>query len=201
LAHARFVSGALADFVGFIFVEGSPRYIDPAEAGAIVSWLEGPKTVGVFKDQPLEEVQALITQTGVQLAQLYGNESPEYCKSLNVGVIKAFPIEPHTSREELLSAIEPYREAVEYLLFDTKVGDQSGGTGQVFDWSIVKEIDEDIPFFIAGGVSADHIPAIKEQAEPFGIDVNSSLERVAGEKDFDLMEAFFERFEDLKHYD
>lgn len=201
LAHARFVSGALADFVGFIFVEGSPRYISPAEAGVIVSWLEGPKSVGVFRNQPLEEVQSIITQTGVHLAQLHGDESPEYCQALDVGIIKVFSIRPESTREELLQKIEPYRDAVDYLLFDTQVGAQQGGTGQHFDWSLVHEIDEEIPYFIAGGISENDIEQIKEEAQPFGIDVNSSLERIAGEKDFDRMEAFFERYEALKYYD
>jgi|AntAceMinimDraft_1070359.scaffolds.fasta_scaffold24364_2 phosphoribosylanthranilate isomerase len=200
LNHARFVSGALTDFVGFIFVKESPRYIQPAEAGAIVSWLEGPKCVGVFKDQPLDEVKNTIIQTGVTVAQLHGNESPAYCAGLDVEIIKVFSVEATTTRQDLEEAIEPYLNVVDYLLFDTKVGHTSGGTGAAFDWSIVNEITEEIPFFIAGGVSADNIEQIMEEARPFGIDVNSTLEYAPGEKDFDLMEVFFERYNSLKYY-
>lgn len=200
LNHARFVSGALADFIGFIFVKDSPRYIQPAEAGAIVSWLEGPKCVGVFRDQPLDEVRNIITQTGVSVVQLHGNENPEYCASLDVEIIKVFSVEANTSRQELQEAIEPFLNVVDYLLFDTKIGSTAGGTGQTFNWEIVAEITDEVPFFIAGGISADHIEQIMEVAKPFGIDVNSSLESAPGEKDFDLMEAFFERYESLKYY-
>lgn len=200
LNHARFVSGALTDFLGFIFVKDSPRYIQPAEAGAIVSWLEGPKCVGVFKDQPMEEVKNIITQTGVSVAQLHGSETPEYCAALGVETIKAFSVDQNTTRQELEEAILPYLDVVDYILFDTKVGDATGGTGKTFDWTIVVDITEEIPFFIAGGVSIDNIKQIMQEARPFGIDVNSSLESSPGEKDFDLMEAFFERYESLKYY-
>lgn len=200
LAQARYVSGALVDFIGFIFVKDSPRYIDPAEAGAIVTWLEGPKCVGVFKDQPLKEVQQIIKQTGITVAQLHGNESPGYCKMLECEIIKVFSVSNQTTRDELIGQIEPYRGIADYLLFDTKVDSKIGGTGTHFDWSLVEEIDDEIPVIIAGGISIDDLEQIKEMAHPFAIDVNSSLESAAGVKDFDLMEAFFERFKDLKYY-
>src|SRR5690625_2932982 len=79
LADARFVSEAQADFLGFIFYPESPRYIEPAKAGAIINWVEGPEKVGVFVNQPLDDVNEIAKQTGLDLVQLHGMESPGYC--------------------------------------------------------------------------------------------------------------------------
>jgi phosphoribosylanthranilate isomerase len=81
LEDARYVSGALADYLGFIFYEKSPRYIEPPKAGAIINWIEGPETVGVFVNQPLDDVNLIVRQTGIDLVQLHGTESPDYCRT------------------------------------------------------------------------------------------------------------------------
>src|SRR5690554_3210315 len=94
LEDARFVSGAFADYLGFIFYTESPRYIEPAKAGAIINWLEGPKKVGVFVNQPLDDVNYIAKQTGLDIVQLHGVESPGYCHMINLPVIKVFHITP-----------------------------------------------------------------------------------------------------------
>jgi len=101
LEDARFVSGALADYVGFIFYPDSPRYIEPAKAGAIINWLEGPEKVGVFVNQPLDDVQSIARQTGLDFVQLHGDESVEYCNLMDKPVIKVFHITPETTAGEL----------------------------------------------------------------------------------------------------
>ena len=121
LEDARFASGALADYLGFIFYSESPRYVDPAKAGAIINWIEGPKKVGVFVNQPLDDVNSIATQTGIDLVQLHGNESPEYCNLVDLPVIKAFHVSDGTSSDELKERVEIYRECTEFFLFDTKI--------------------------------------------------------------------------------
>jgi len=197
LEDARFVSGALADYLGFIFYPESPRYIEPAKAGAIINWLEGPGKVGVFVNQPLDDVNSIAKQTGIDYVQLHGNESPDYCALVEKPIIKAFHIEQDTDPSELISRIEPYLDQVEYLLFDTKSDTDWGGTGQTFDWNILDEISNDKPFFLSGGLNAKNVQDAIQTLQPYAVDLSSGLEESPGLKDFDKIELFFDKMRDI----
>ncbi|CAN5278689.1 phosphoribosylanthranilate isomerase [soil metagenome] len=197
LEDARFVSGALADYIGFIFYPGSSRYIEPAKAGAIINWLEGPQKVGVFVNQPLDDVQSIATQTGLDLVQLHGEESVEYCELIEQPIIKAFHISENTSVEHLRNRIDPYLDAVEYLLFDTKLPGKWGGTGKTFDWELLTEIREIKPFFLSGGLNSENIRNAIKKTQPFAVDLSSGVEESPGLKDFTKIETFFEQMRDI----
>ena len=197
LEDARFVSGALADYLGFIFYPESPRYIEPAKAGAIINWLEGPGKVGVFVNQPLDDVNSIAKQTGIDYVQLHGNESPDYCALVEKPIIKVFHIEQDTDPSELISRIEPYLDQVEYLLFDTKSDTDWGGTGQTFDWNILDEISNDKPFFLSGGLNANNVQDAIQTVQPYAVDLSSGLEESPGLKDFDKIELFFDKMRDI----
>lgn len=197
LEDARFVSGALADFIGFIFYPDSPRYIEPAKAGAIINWLEGPQKVGVFVNQPLDDVQSIARQTGLDYVQLHGKESVEYCDLMEKPVIKVFHISPGTTANELKTEIEPYMDSVEYLLFDTKLPGKWGGTGTSFDWDVLTDIGEMKPYFLSGGLHAENIRSAIKFVHPFAVDLSSGLEESPGLKDFSKIEDFFEEMRDI----
>lgn len=197
LNDARFVSGALAHYMGFIFYEGSPRYIKPAKAGAIINWIEGPQCVGVFVNQPLDDVNMIARQTGVDLVQLHGNESAEYCDLVEKSIIKTIHVSEETTAESLNEQIEPYRSHVDYLLFDTKVKGKWGGTGQAFDWKILDEVSGDIPFFLSGGLNANNIGEACLRVHPYAVDLSSGLEEKPGLKSYDKIEAFMEEMRDI----
>jgi phosphoribosylanthranilate isomerase len=171
--------------------------VNPDEASAIISWLEGPTIVGVFKDQPVDEVNDLALICGLQMIQLHGSESLEYCSLIDKPIIKAISVTQESSVSELQQQIDRYSDVVEMFLFDTKVGDQSGGTGTTFDWTILNDLHMELPFIVAGGVSAENVREIIESCEPFGVDVNSSLESEPGVKDFDKMEDFFDLMREI----
>ncbi|PWN07509.1 phosphoribosylanthranilate isomerase [Rhodohalobacter mucosus] len=192
LEDARFSSGALADFLGFIFYPDSPRYIEPAKAGAIINWIEGPDKVGVFVNQPLDDVNSIARQTGVDLVQLHGNESPEYCELVEKPVIKAFHITPDKSEADLKEEIEAYADIADYYLFDSKTDRLWGGTGKAFNWQILKGITDEKPFFLSGGLNTHNISEAIKTVKPFAVDLSSGLEESPGLKDFDKIEAFFE---------
>lgn len=192
LHDARFVSGALAHYMGFIFYEDSPRYIEPAKAGAIINWIEGPECVGVFVNQPLDDVNMIARQTGVDLIQLHGNESAEYCDLVEKPVIKAIHISNDSTTESLQEEVEPYLSHVDYLLFDTKIDGQWGGTGQPFDWTILEELSGSIPFFLSGGLNPENIREACRTVHPYAVDVSSGLEESPGTKSFDKVEAFMD---------
>ncbi|TVR17267.1 MAG: phosphoribosylanthranilate isomerase [Balneolaceae bacterium] len=197
LEDARFASGALADYLGFIFYDGSPRYVEPAKAGAIINWIEGPEKVGVFVNQPLDDVNSIAKQTGIDLVQLHGNESPEYCDLVDLPVIKAIHIEENSTVDEIKSKVELFDLVADYFLFDTKTDGKWGGTGKVFNWSLLADIVDERPFFLSGGLNLDNIKQAIETVNPTVVDLSSGLEESPGLKDFDKMEQFFDKMREI----
>ncbi len=190
LADARFAAGAQADYLGFIFYKKSARYIKSAEAGAMINWIEGPEKVGVFVNQPLDDVNMIARQTGVDLVQLHGDESPEYCSLVEKPIIKAIHVNESAIAKSLQKEIKLYQPLVDYILFDTGSRDQWGGTGEIFDWEVLDEITNDIPSFLSGGLNANNIEEACQTVQPYGVDVASGLESEPGRKDFDKVEKF-----------
>jgi phosphoribosylanthranilate isomerase len=193
LEDARYVSGALADYLGFIFYEKSPRYIEPPKAGAIINWIEGPETVGVFVNQPLDDVNLIVRQTGIDLVQLHGTESPDYCRLIEKPVIKAVHIQKDSNPDELRKTVQSYSDCTAYLLFDTKTDNLWGGTGITFDWKILSDITDKKPFFLSGGLHAGNIRKASKTARPFAVDLSSGVEQAPGVKDYDKLDRFFEQ--------
>lgn len=192
LEDARFAAGAMADYLGFIFYDKSPRYVEPPKAGAIINWIEGPETVGVFVNQPLDDVNMIIRQTGIDLVQLHGTESPEYCQLIEKPVIKVFHVSADTKEEELAERLETYSERVKYYLFDTKTDRLWGGTGNTFNWNVLKTLPGDRPFFLSGGLNAENISEACRRIRPFAVDLSSGVEQAPGVKDYDKLEEFFD---------
>ncbi|MFV1884893.1 MAG: phosphoribosylanthranilate isomerase [Balneola sp.] len=192
LGDARFAAGAMADYLGFIFYDKSPRFIDPAEAGAIINWIEGPEKVGVFVNQPLDEVNRIAKESGLDLVQLHGNETLEYCQLIEKPIIKVIHITPDYDIEELKAKVLLYSEVAEFLLFDSKIGDQWGGTGTTFNWNILKQITGDTPFFLSGGLNPENIKEAMETVHPFAVDISSGVEEEPGLKDYEKIEALME---------
>lgn len=197
LEDARFISGALADYVGFIFYEESPRYITPAQAGAIINWIEGPQSVGVFVNQPLDDVNLTAKQTGIDLVQLHGNESAEYCQLVEKPVIKAIHITGEATETDIKTSVDSYADVVDYLLFDTKIDGKWGGTGQTFDWPLIKNLTGGKPFFLSGGIGPDNVHRAIETVHPYAVDLSSSLESEPGIKNYELIEQFMEKVQGL----
>jgi phosphoribosylanthranilate isomerase len=78
---------------------------------------------------------------------------------------------------------------VDFFLFDTKVGDQWGGTGKTFDWDIVKDLTSK-PFFLSGGLNSDNVKEAIDTLDPYAVDISSSIEEEPGLKDLEKMEIF-----------
>lgn len=198
LADARFVAGARVDYLGFIFYDKSHRYIEPGQAGAMINWIEGPKKVGVFVNQPLDDVNLIARQTGVDFVQLHGSEAPEYCSLVEKPIIKALHVKESTTAKKLQKEIKRYRPLADYMLLDTSHDAQWGGTGESFDWEMLEEVNSDLPFFLSGGLDVNNIDKACRTVRPYGVDVASGLESEPGVKDFDKIEQFMSRFEELK---
>jgi phosphoribosylanthranilate isomerase len=176
-------AGSGADAIGFIFHPSSPRYISPERAKQIVAALpRGIVTVGIFVNREAEDVARTAADCGLDLIQLHGDESPEYCRRFPPErIIKAvFPRSPEDFR-----ALAAY--AVRSFLADAQDADRYGGTGKRADWELAARLAKERPFILAGGLSIDNIGEALAAVAPAAVDINSGIERSPGIKDHDRM--------------
>jgi phosphoribosylanthranilate isomerase len=168
------------DALGFNFFPPSPRYIRPADVHLIIRRIPPfVVTVGLFvnvasQDQVSETAHA----AGVQVLQLHGDESPEYCRALEEWpLIKALRIGKGGIPENL----EAY--PVQGFLLDAKDDILFGGTGKSFDWSLTGSIKRIRPIILAGGLQPDNVREAIRVVKPYGVDVCSGVESAPGKKD------------------
>jgi phosphoribosylanthranilate isomerase len=172
------------DFMGFIFFAKSKRDVaDSLGADLLASFPDSTQKVGVFVNAELDFVKGKVEQFGLDLVQLHGDESPEYCfdlKSKGIKVMKVFSVAESFDFNQL----EAYKPYVDFFLFDTK-GKERGGNGVQFDWSILKGYDQEIPFFLSGGIDLENLEQLSELKgmNLYAIDVNSKFEIEPGLKD------------------
>ena len=167
------------DYLGFIFWEKSARFFDlqlPEIPNSILK-------VGVFVDATLEDIISKINQYNLNLIQLHGKESVEFCEKLKseidkkIEIIKAFSIDSEFNFEQL----KEYQTVCDYFLFDTK-GKLPGGNGTTFNWEILKKYTLIKPYFLSGGIGNEEITRIKEFINSdiskycIAVDVNSKFE-------------------------
>jgi len=184
---ARIAVAAGADALGFIFVEQSPRLVEPDRVRAMTSELPPfINRVGVFQDEEIELVEEIISYCRLSQVQLHGSESPEYCRKISAQVIKSFCLRQDTDHEELAA----YGDAVSGFLLDTYHQDMSGGTGRVFDWTLVGQVKPPAPVILAGGLNPENVREAIRQVKPFAVDVNSGVEYQPGRKDTDRLKNF-----------
>jgi phosphoribosylanthranilate isomerase len=192
------------EFGGFIFYPKSPRYILKHLQPADLKKAKGQKIskVGVFVNETVEQVLKQVDDCGLYLVQLHGDESPKYCEKIAdyVTVIKAFRIR---NDDDVLWKIKDYQDIVDIFLFDT-AGASFGGTGEKFDWTVLKNITINKPFFLSGGIGPEDIASIQAFAELpvakdlFSIDINSKFETSPGIKNMDMVESFIHQIKKIK---
>ncbi len=176
-----------ADYLGFNFYSKSVRFIEKEICAEITSVLkkEYPniKLVGVFVNYPVDEVKNILETCSLDLAQLHGDETPEIIAQLVPQAFRAFRGIP--------SDITGYeRNDVPALLVDAAVKGMYGGSGVTADWSAAAELAKRYPLLLAGGLTPENVADAVRQVKPWGVDVASGVESVAGEKDAAKMSAF-----------
>jgi phosphoribosylanthranilate isomerase len=181
-ALAAVEAGAHA--LGFVFAP-SRRQIDPETASRIISHLPPLVTrVGVFVDAPLDRVRGVMAECALDLAQLHGEETPEYCEELSPRAVKAFRVRD----DGVLSELPRYRLAA-YLL-DSYVAGVPGGSGRTFDWEIALQARKIGPIILSGGLNPDNVRQAIQKVRPYGVDVSSGVESVPRKKDPAKLQAF-----------
>ena len=175
------VASMYPDYMGFIFYPKSPRYVH-VNFKIPDFFPMAIKRVGVFVDAAKPEIVDKVKRYKLDYVQLHGAETPELCKSLKdegVGVIKVFSVDITFD----FSLTQPFKPVVDFFLFDTK-GKFYGGNAEVFDWSVLKKYDQEVPFFLSGGLKPENIALIAPllKMNIHALDVNSGIEIAPGVK-------------------
>ena len=177
-----------ADALGFVFYLKSPRKVTPETARNIISSLpQSITTVGVFVDEDKAKVEETASYTGLDIIQLHGSESPEYC-NFSRKVIKAFRIKDLSDLKQLSDY------DVSAFLLDTYSPNEIGGTGQTFNREIAVEAKTYGHIILAGGLNPENIEEAIKHVQPYGVDVSSGVEgEIKGKKDYKKLQLFIER--------
>jgi phosphoribosylanthranilate isomerase len=187
------------DFVGFIFYEKSKRY---AREVPNIDFPDSVKKAGVFVNADVEFLIKKAIDNKLDIIQLHGDESPEYCKRLKqslekvahtVAIIKAFAVD----EEFDFDVSSAFTDDCDYFLFDTK-GKYYGGNSLKFNWTLLKKYNGQTPYFLSGGIGPESKNEIEdflkspESSKCVAIDLNSKFEDVPGMKNIEKLKKFKE---------
>jgi phosphoribosylanthranilate isomerase len=180
-----------ADALGFNLWPGSKRYLEPEAARAIVERLPPfVSAVGLFVNQPREEVVATARRAGVTALQLHGDETPEECAGHALPVLKALRI----AGRESLAGLGRYR--VQGFVLDAPSAG-FGGSGATFDWTLAREAALQATVVLAGGLTPANVAEAVRAVRPWGVDVASGVEVTPGVKDPDALASFIARAKEI----
>ena len=191
-AHDAELAGRLgAAAIGFVFWPGSPRYVSPDVAKIIAAEVSRDvMKVGVFVDEDLDAVRNVMNVVGLDVAQLHGNETPDYCRTLGRKVFKTVAM----GDRDIVNVAQFDSDVV--LLIDAHDSERHGGTGRTVNWDSAREIAERRPTILAGGLNAANIRLALRSVRPYGVDVSSGVESAPGVKDPARLRTFFEALHD-----
>ena len=170
-----------ADFLGMNFVPGVRRQITPERALKIIAAVRakpgsnGPRLVGLFANQPLDDVNDVVRRCGLDMVQLCGDEPPEYWARVDADVIKQIKVRDD-SLCDTLSSVERIVEAGHIAMLDKYAKGALGGTGLTFDWNIAQEVAGRFSMMLAGGLTPDNVARAIAKVSPWGVDVSSGVE-------------------------
>ncbi|KAB7726167.1 phosphoribosylanthranilate isomerase [Rudanella paleaurantiibacter] len=182
------------DFVGFIFYDKSPRFVgEELDVEVVRSLPRNIRKVGVFVNASPESIIRNVKKYDLQYVQLHGTETPDFCKSLRmrgINIIKAFRVDETFN----FSMLNNYKLQCDFFLFDAK-GEQPGGNGFAFDWSLLSRYDNEKPFFISGGIGLNNLADLEQirHLKLYGVDVNSQVEVSPGVKDIEKLKELISR--------
>ncbi len=177
--------------IGLIHYDKSPRAVEAGEAAAIcAAFRRKCEVVGVFVNPELEEVAKAVEGAGLTMVQLNGAEGPQLCSEVarrtGVKVIKAI----HVASAAEIHAAEAFR--TDFHLFDRRGRGLWGGTGESFDWGLLRGHRSEVPAILAGGLRPDNVAGAIAITHPYAVDVASGVEAEPGRKDHAAMAAFFD---------
>ena len=177
-----------ADAIGLVFYPKSPRNVSAAQAAEIVSQIPAFVTVvGLFVDAEPAFIQEVISSVKLDLLQFHGDETPSACRQYSRPYMKAIRVKNGTN---LVQYAADYADA-RALLLDAFAEGVPGGTGLVFDWSLIPQ-NLPLPIVLAGGLNAENVGVAIEQVRPYAVDVSGGVEASKGIKDAAKIAAFMQ---------
>jgi phosphoribosylanthranilate isomerase len=177
-----------ADAIGFVFFEGSPRYINQEKAAEIVKVLPPfVSKIALFVNAVETEIRSVLDSVSIDLLQFHGEESPEECRRYGKPYIKVVRMHDDI---DLIQLSDDYADA-SALLLDSFVEGIQGGTGQRFDWSRVPA-DLNKLIILAGGLTVKNVAAAIREVSPYAVDVSGGVEIGKGIKDAVMIEEFIQ---------
>ena len=183
---AAVAADAGATVIGFIFFPGSGRYVEPAIAAQIARNL--PPTVmkaGVFVNQEIGFIRSAVTEAGLDIVQVHGDETPEFCREIPGSYMRAVRVK----NAESLKTVEKYDS--EFVLLDTFSEQRFGGTGKKFDWGLLGGFDfKGKRLFLSGGLNPENVGKAVRAVRPYAVDVCSGVEKKVGVKDPEKVKRF-----------
>lgn len=185
------------DYAGLIFYSQSSRYVlNKLKSRDVEKEDLSILKVGVFVNASEEDIMTQIELYGLNLVQLHGDETPAFCNHISnhVKVIKAFRLN-NKNEQNIDWMIRPYEEVCDHYLFDSKVENGYGGSGEKFNWSVLEKNQINKPFFLSGGIGPGDVEIIRSLQHPFlfAVDLNSGFEIEPGLKDMELVKIFKEQ--------
>ena len=216
LSHMVAATEAGVDMLGMVFVTTVRRYIEPEKAQKLAGefrgtqrssaeWqfgklrVQGVALVGLFADQPVDEVNEVVARVGLDMVQLCGDEPIGYWSKVTVPILKVVHVlsvlkERTTARNDVMKDVhfrlQEIDESGHIAVLDRQSDVQPGGLGETFDWSIAREMaDRGHRFLLAGGLTPENVGEAIESTRPYGVDVSSGVE-IDGAKDIAKIQAF-----------
>ena len=185
LDDALLVADAGADALGFIFVEGTPRYVTPSDAAKIIAALPPfVCAVGVFWDHPPAQVRAVVDACGLGAVQLHGAEPPEAVAAASVPVLKTVKVGAPGD----LAALDRYRPAA--FLLDSPARWSQGEARTPIPWTLARQAAARARIVLSAGLTPETVAEAIRVVRPFAVDVNSGVEAAPGRKDPDKVRRF-----------
>ena len=177
-----------ADAIGFNFYPSSKRFIAPEKAREVVEGLDpAVMRVGVFVNPERDEVEAVVSEVGLDALQLSGNETPDDVSRYRMKVFKAI----HVLSVDSLREMKTFE--VDAFLLDTYRDGDFGGTGETFDWDVARKAKQFGKVILAGGLKPENVAAAVRLVRPYGVDVSSGVELRPGIKDHKKIREFIRR--------
>lgn len=197
IEHATALQAMGVHYIGFIFYPASKRYVlEKLNLADLANFKPvGVKKVGVFVNEPLDQLLQIVKSAELDIVQLHGDETPEYCAAVRqkVQTIKVFRV------GAAVPDFVAYEAVVDYFLFDTD-STLYGGTGQHFNWELIKGSNIPKPYFLSGGIGPNDIQGVQVMEKTkagkslLALDINSQFELTPGMKDLEKIKIFINAF-------
>jgi phosphoribosylanthranilate isomerase len=187
-----------ADYLGFQLVKDSPKKVSDKLLKEVNEKLPPfVLAVGIFADQDSKTITKVVKKTGIKIVQLNGSETPEFCKALAVSLgIKVFKYMKFTSVTDVIK-LQPYIGNVDYFVLDISAKDENGN--DVLALEALSGLEQiTVPYFITGNISSENVGEVMEKAKSFGIEADTSIERLQRRKDFNKMADFIKNAHSLR---